>query len=76
MTDAVVGGDAEQGEEADPDRHAQVDRVDLEQVAHVGTPNTREVQEPGLAVEPDHQEAAGPGDEDAGEDQQRRGDGA
>ena len=41
--------------------------MDLEEFAHVRV-EQRKIEEPILAVEPDHQEAAGPGHQNGGED--------
>jgi len=44
---AVIGGDAEEGEESNPDRDAQVDSVNVKESAQSG-----EGEEPRLAIEP------------------------
>ena len=71
---AVVRGDAEEGQKAHPDGHAQVDGVDLEKLAHVH-PGQVEIQEPVLSVQPDHGEPSRPGREDAREDHESGRDG-
>lgn len=70
--DAVVGGDAEEGEEADPDRDAEVDGVDLQEIAYWMS-EYGEVEEPILSVEPDENESARPCEGDAAENKQRDG---
>ena len=54
---AVVGGDSEQGEEADPDGDAEIDRMNLEQLSQARSEHGH-VEEPRLCVEPDHDEPA------------------
>ncbi len=44
--------------------------MDLEELPHVRAEQGK-IQEPVLAVEPDHQEAAGPGHQDSGKDHHR-----
>ena len=72
---AVVGGNAEEGDEAHPDGHAQVDGAHAEERAHVDVADG-EVHEPGLTVEPHQDETAGKSHEDAREVDERRRDGA
>lgn len=69
--DAVVAGDAEQSQETDPDGDAEVDRFDLEQLSHVRAKQT-EVEEPLGAVQPQHDEAARPRNQNAAEHQRCR----
>ena len=65
--DAVIGGDAEKGEESDPDCDRDIDRTDIEKVSHIVTEDL-EVEEARLAIEPEHEESTRPGDGDAGKD--------
>ncbi len=68
--DTVVGGDAEQRQEPDPDRDAHIDGSYLEQIAEV-VPEQRDIQKPGLAVQPHENEAAGPSEQNSREHEQR-----
>ena len=66
----VVGGNAEEGDEAHPHGHAQVDGTHAEERPHVDVADG-EVHEPRLAVEPHQNEAAGEGHEDTREVDER-----
>ena len=73
--DAVIGRDTEKCEKSDPDGDREVDGMDLEKVAQVNREaESCSVEEPRLAVKPEEEESAGPGDEDAGENKQAGGD--
>lgn len=63
----VIGGNAEQGQKTHPDGHGEVDALNLEEPAHIRI-KEREIQEPILPIEPDHQKAAGPGHQNGGKD--------
>ena len=70
---AVVGGNAEEGDEAHPHGHAQVDGSHAEECPHVDVADG-EVHEPRLSVEPHQDEAACEGHEDTREVDERRRD--
>ncbi len=65
---SVVGGDAKEGEEPDPDGDAEVDGVHLKEGAHFD-PEEAEVEEPRLSVHPDQNKSTAPRHEDSGENQ-------
>ena len=66
----VVRSHAEEGDEAHPDRHAEVDGMHLEEIPHVLTGDA-EIHEPRLPVEPQQDEPAREGDKHTGEMDQR-----
>lgn len=70
--DAVIAGDPEKRQETDPDGNTQVDRMNLKQISHISTGET-EIEKPILTIKPQHDESAGPGDQNSAEYNQGNG---
>ena len=71
--DSVVRRDAKEREKANPDRNAEIELADLEELTEIRAEQIR-VEEPRLGITPEHEEPAAPRHEHAGEHHERRGD--